>query len=63
MVFHPETEEMYVQRIEPDKNLWEQVMVPRLTEFYYKYVVPELNAATVQLIQSRVLNRKLKFVS
>ena len=35
-------EDLHVQRIYFDNVLWENVMVPELTTFYFQYVLPDL---------------------
>jgi hypothetical protein len=34
--------DLFVQRVYPDCTFWQQVMMPKLTKFYYKALLPEL---------------------
>lgn len=34
--------DMYVERIYRDSRLWENEMVPKLKQFYHKFLIPEL---------------------
>lgn len=34
--------DMFIQRILKDSNLWKEIMLPKLTAFYYTHLLPEL---------------------
>ena len=34
--------EIYIERIKKDRQLWEHDMLPKLTDFYDKFLLPEL---------------------
>ncbi len=36
------SKDLHVERIYFDKTLWENVMVPELTRFYFQYVLPRV---------------------
>ncbi len=31
-----------IEEIEKDKKLWDEIMLPKLSKFYFKYYLPEL---------------------